>query len=182
MKHKLIEAYKDEFPALKSLSSEIKNNIIEIIFAYRQGIETITLGFESADFVSKLTNYLPSDFYEKTRKYGIDFESIGSDKVRLYKTLDTPTEFLKGYYINNNKVIETKIYKRSEQRGLILIDRYDEKGNIISENEVEVRATAEEWKGSALIAKIAEANNFFVNYLRKRDKDQCYARVRIINY
>lgn len=181
--NKLVNAYENYFLSIKNLPVELKENTIEFVFAYRKGIETVTLVTENPYIISKsfnLASCLPEEFYEKTKKYAIDIESASSNKVRVYKTLNSQHEIGKGYYIVDNTVVETKIYKKTEQRGLILIDRYDAEGNIISKNEAEVRANADEWKGSLLVPSVAADNNFYVNYLKKQDKDQCYARVRPI--
>lgn len=180
MNNRLVAAYENEFSSLKSLPNDAKEKVIEIVFAYRIGVESITLISDDPHTIAKLADYLPEEFFEKASKYAIDLESIGSNKVRIYRSLNDGNNIMKGYYIENEKVYETKIYKRTEDRGLILVDRYDEVGNLISANEAEVRAKPEDWKGSSLVPKIAAENNFFANYLKKRDKDQCYVRVRII--
>ena len=51
--NKLVNAYENYFLSIKNLPVELKENTIEFVFAYRKGIETVTLVTENPYIISK---------------------------------------------------------------------------------------------------------------------------------
>lgn len=177
----IVSVYEKEYKILKDLPACIKSSIKELIFSYRDGKETICAVFNNKNAILELLGKLP-DIILNTNvdTYGVDLESIGTDKLRIYHTSTDKDKMLIGYYIKNDSIFEYKIYKRTNDRALTLIDRYNANYELISENEREIRAERSDWKGSRKIFDMADANNFYTNLLMKSNKDQCYVRVRIL--
>jgi hypothetical protein len=177
----IVTVYEKEYEILNKLPQDIKISIKELIFSYRNGEETICAVFNNKDPLLDLLGNLPETIMNTDVDiYGVDLESIGTDQVRVYHSHKEKDKMLIGYYMKNNEIVEYKIYKRTDDRSIILIDRYNSNNELISGNEKEVRAERSEWPGSKRILKLADLNGFYINFLKKADKDQFYARVRII--
>lgn len=176
----LISAYENYFIELRHLPTKVKKNTCELIFSYRNGVESICLFLSSLDSLTALVKNLPNDFFEEQYyRYAVDLSSIDTEIIRVYR--DDKEYALKGYLINKNGIIlEAKNYKKSLNKKESLIDRYDSQNTLISPNEKEIVAKEEEWKGSPLVPLIAKQNQFHVIYFKKETKDQCYARIRNI--
>lgn len=177
----IVTVYEKEYKILNRLPQNLKLSIKELIFSYRNGKETICAVFNNKDPLLDLLGNLPEKIMNtNVDTYGVDLESIGTDQVRVYHSCKEKDKMLMGYYIKDNKIDEYKIYKRTDDRSTILIDRYNSNGELISANEKEIRTERSEWPGSKTILKLADSNGFYTNFLKKVNKDQFYARVRII--
>lgn len=177
----IVTVYEKEHKILNKLPQSVKLSIKELIFSYRNGEETICAVFNNKGPLLDLLGSLPEKIMNTdVGTYGIDLQSIGTDQVRVYHSHKEKDKMLIGYYMKNNEIVEYKIYKRTNDRSIILIDRYNANNDIISENEKEVRAERSEWPGSKRILELADSNGFYTNFLKKVNKDQFYARVRII--
>jgi hypothetical protein len=179
----IISVYEKEYEILKDLPQSVKSSIKELIFSYRNGIETICAVFNRKSAVIELLGpELPEKILLSDEDtYGIDLESISTDNVRIYhnyKKNDIIGGY--GYSLKNSEIVEYKIYKRTSDRSVISIDRYNSNDELISENEKEIRAERSDWKGSKKIFELADSNGFYTNLLKKATKDQCYIRVRLI--
>ena len=174
----LISAYENYFNELRYLPLAVKNDVRELVFSYRKGVESICLVLASVETLTLLVPNLPKDFFTNTYyRYAVDLDSVNNEIIRVYR--DDSTYVLVGYYIDSSgSVIETKHYKRSTNKNEICIDRYDSDNNLISADEKEISSTEDQWKGQQLVTLIAKQHNFNTIYLKKVDKDQCYVRVR----
>lgn len=175
-----IEIFSGFSQRLDNLSYEIKNLITEIIFTKRNDVISVTVVFPKREPVEELVSFqIPIELLRyNSKRFGVDLESIGSNKVRLY--VDDPFDRLVsiyGYYLDSfGTIYEKKVYKRNGKTS-ILIDRYDSNDVLISENEEEVSCTSKDWKGPLSLAKAANINGYETVFIRKKDKDQCYLRV-----
>ena len=177
----IISVYEKEYKILKDLPSNVKLAIKELIFSYRDGKETICAVFNNKNAVLNLLGTLPDRILNiNVDTYGVDLESIGTDKLRIYHSSTDKDKTLIGYYVRNNSIFEYKIYKRTNDRAVLLIDRYNADDELISKDEKEIRAERSDWKGSKKIFDLADANGFYTNLLMKSNKDQCYVRIRVL--
>ena len=179
--NRLISVYENHFLQLRHLPDSVKSTVIELVFSYRNGVETICIVVSSLESLLHLVNNLPLDFFEKTYyRYAVDLESINSNKSRVYR--DSDDCVLIGHYIDQNgNVLETKKYiTNTANKQELLIDRYDSNKNLIDSGEKEIVTSYDSWKGSNLVTLLAKQNNLHTIYLKKVDKDQCYVRVRDI--
>jgi hypothetical protein len=179
-----MQAFKGFSKDLDSLDKSVKNKISELIFSYREGVFSVTIVLNSiGDFENligfKLNNKLKAI---KSNRFGVDLESLKTDKVRIY--LDVPGNdliSLYGYYMDRSgNILEKKIYKRNGSARL-LIDRYDSENNLISKDEPESVSTEMSWKGPNDIIKIAKGLNYRCIFMKKELKDQCYLRLLVNN-
>jgi len=167
-------------PSTNELDSEILNKTTELIYCYRDGVESVTLVVDNRQTLRDLVGDLPPEIYNTTR-YGVDLSSIGTDKVRIYLNSHSNEEHIIGYYFSSdNKVVQKKNYKKTDTTDA-LIDRYESDGTEISIDEVEVVASRADWGGSSSLAdsleKIASDNNFILLYSKREGKDQSYIKV-----
>lgn len=178
--NRLIEIYENHFLHLRHLPNAVKQNVIELIFSYRNGVESICLFVTSVDVLSLLVKNLPDDFIQKKYyRYAVDLESIGTDKIRVYRDDDNCS--LVGHYIDcYGNILETKHYVLDREVHELTIYRYDSNKNLISSDEKEIVTAEDSWKGSPLAILLAKQYNLHTIYLKKVNKDQCYIRVRDI--
>jgi len=167
-------------PSTKDLDSAILNKTTELIYCYRDGVESVTLVVDNRQTLRDLVGDLPSEIYNTTR-YGVDLSSIGTDKVRIYLNSHSSEEYIIGYYFSSdNEVIQKKNYKKTDTNDA-LIDRYTSEGTEISMDEVEAVASRADWGGSSSLAdsleKIVSDNNFILVYSKREGKDQSYIKV-----
>ena len=167
---------------LNNLSDDIKNQITEVIYSWRDNVESVCVVTERFDCLnSLLSNNVPSNITEAiTRRYFVDLESIGTDILRLY--IDDPDQdiVIVGFKYNSNlNLVEKKIYKKSED--VTLIDRYNASGKLISSNETEFSIPKSDFLGSAEIAErmeqVANDKNYSIKFLKKGNSNQSYIRV-----
>lgn len=163
---------------LQTMSLEARLTICELIFCDRENILTTVLVFnDKQTFLSILEKY-PEEFNTlESRRYYIDIDSLGTNKVRAYNS-ENDDLILTGYYLNDGIVYETKKYKRSDSRLTLNIDRYDSNGILISPNEKEIECDIAEWTGPQELIDIAQSNDMFINVMKKIDKNQTYLRLR----
>lgn len=163
---------------LETMTNEARSNICELIFCMRDGIFSTVIVFNNKEtFLSVLGDYPPEINLIQARRYYIDIESLGSDKIRIYNC-ESDNLILTGYYLNNNSVYEIKKYKRTDSPKIINIDRYNANGEIISKNEEEVECDISDWTGPNELVSIAIETNLLINVMKKTNKNQTYLRVR----
>ena len=172
----------------------------DLIFSYRNGEFSICLmvkGYKNLVKAIGIDN-VPRIFKDNPNeeiKYGVDLESLSTNKKRFYTTestwKDVDSEAYRvshqsitgrGYYINNNdRIWTTKIYKNNiEDR--ISIDRWKQMGtkNIkAASDEPEIVAEDSDWKGPKEILKICQDNGIDYRVYKKGLKNQSYVRVLI---
>ena len=176
---KLINTFEPFFQSLRDLPFYARLAATELIISDRDGDLSVCYVTESLfDFI-KLVGDVPEHIRNApTERYFVDLESIGTDRVRMYIESDSDNEELLGYYVNNNRIYESKRYKRNPDGGL-LIDRYNQANAKISSDEGEISGDRSLWTGPAAIADAAEnmGGSWSVVYLAKTDKPQSYIRI-----
>ena len=84
--NRLIEIYENHYLQLRHLPETVKDSTREIVFSYRNGVESICLFVSSSEVLSLLVKNLPYDFFQENYyKYGVDLESIFTSKIRIYR-------------------------------------------------------------------------------------------------
>lgn len=163
--------------ALNKMSFTLWPSITELVFSYRQNQLSVCVVFNDIGALRDIIGNIPTELQSATTgRYGIDIESINTNKLRLYCDGQASGEMLRSYFYNKSKqLIESKIYKRSTGQYPILIDRYNSDGVIISSDEPEYSGGRELWTGPSDLIDTAEGHD--VIYLRKRDTNQCYMRI-----
>ena len=176
---KLIKTFEPFFQSLRDLPFWAQLAATELIITERNDVLSVCYVTDSLfDFV-KLVGNVPQSIREaQTERYGVDLESIGTNKVRLYTDGDSSRdEALHGYYVNNGAIYESKRYKRSDNG--LLIDRFDASGTLISADEPETSGDRSIWTGPSEIADAAEAmgGGWSVVYMEKGNAPQSYIRI-----
>lgn len=163
--------------ALNEMSFTLWPFITEIVFSYRDSQLSVCVVFKDIGALQDVIGNVPSELQSAvTNRYGVDLESIGTSKLRLYCDGQTDDEMLRGYSYNGSKqLIESKIYKRSTGQYPILIDRYNASGEKISSDEPEESGDSSFWKGPSEIIDTASGHD--VIYLRKVNANQSYMRI-----
>lgn len=167
------------------LSQSIKENLITIIFSHRAPDLTLCpVTKEKNIFMEMCKEFTVPDilFSVNAVKWGVDLESIGSEKIRVYSFFPTVNEIsLYGFYISKDgKILEKKVYTKSMDNQLI-IDRYDSMGNVISKGEIEVIGEESDWTGPSDLVKIAKDNNYKHAFMKKISKEQTYLVIHAKN-
>jgi len=163
--------------ALSHLSFTLYPYVQELVFSYRDSNLSVCVVFNDVAALQDVIGNVPSEIRSATtNRYGVDLESIGTSKLRLYCDGQTDGEMLRSYAYNGSKALmESKIYKRSTGTYPILIDRFNSTGEKISFDEPEESGDSSFWTGSSKI--IDTASDHDVIYLKKVRTDQCYMRV-----
>lgn len=176
---KLINTFEPFFESLRNLPFWAQLAATELIITERSDILSVCYVTDDLFTFIKLVGDVPQSIREAdTVRYGVDLESIGTNKVRLYTNGDSArNEALHGYYVDNGAIYETKRYKRSDNG--LLIDRYDANGALISSDEPETSGDRSLWTGPSSIADAAEGigGNWSVVYMEKTNAPQSYIRV-----
>jgi hypothetical protein len=164
--------------ALGSLPETVLENITEVIFSYRDGVETVCAVTPSLEALEAMVGTVPDLIKSvSTSRYFVDLESIGTDKLRLYISSSNANVSIEGYYFDKEgKPFVKKVYKKKGKKGL-LIDYYDAEGNIIEADSPEVTASRSSWLGNPEVADAADSSDYHVLYLKKVTKPQCYIRI-----
>lgn len=164
---------------LDALADEHKAKLYGLVWSYRSGVSSVCVLTKDRDTVFSITNGIGTAT-KQGDIYGVDLESVGTDKVRVYvdprKKPDDPI-ILVGYYYNQDDVFyEYKQYYKDTDSNLA-IRRFDASGNLLA-NETEGPATASDWKGITDLVDIATSNNIAHVMFKKGEKDQCYIMMR----
>jgi hypothetical protein len=182
MDNEILEKFKKYSPLIGKLNDEIKSNICELIFCMRDNKLSTVIGLKNKHSFLSLVGVIPFEIHNiNSNRYFVDLESIGSsDYMRVYVDDADNSKLKYGYYIVNGILLEKKVYKNTSDRYTLNIDRYDNTNNLISENEVEVECTKDDWFGPRGLIEISEKYKLKTNFLKKISKSQCYLRVRQI--
>lgn len=173
------------YPSFNKIPQTYLSTITEVIFSYRDGINSICVVFNNSDAIKAISVSVPDDIINQNAfRYMVDLESLGSDKERYYTDIIGDEEIsLVGWYVNDASIYQKKIYRRIVSGGLE-VDRYDASGSLISSGEGEVQTVDDDWKGytQALeIAKTYSSDSIGYLVLKKTDVDQSYIRLYGIN-
>lgn len=178
-----IDAFVGYSAALDDMPDHIAQKTTELVWSYRDGVLSLCWVTEDLDaFIEYLGGSVPQVITNAySRRYAVDLESIGTDKIRLY--IDSPNdgEVLIGYYFDSLAsdavAYEYKIYKR-DGRNAVLVDRYNSEGVLISSDEGEVMTNViTDWKGPSALLAICQAQPQELRILKKVSKDQSYLRI-----
>lgn len=173
-------------PSTKGLSSDVLDKTTELVFSFRDGVESVCWITNDKDVFKSVAGEVPDIVYNAdTDRYAVDLDSIGTSQVRMYVGSDNG---IIGYYISSSgEINQKKIYSSGNGYDPILIDRYDSEGTLISTGEKEVIADKGEWFGNkSLVDDINEIclkalydhdKTFGVTYTKKEEKNQSYIRV-----
>jgi hypothetical protein len=163
--------------ALNQMSFLVFPSVQELVFSCRDGELSVCVVFNSIEALTDIIGSVPSEISSaSTNRYGVDLESVGTSKLRLYCDGQTDSEMLRSYaYSASRSLIESKIYKRSDGEYPILIDRYNAFNDLISADEPEYSGDSSLLTGPAEIIDTASGHD--VIYLAKVNADQCYMRV-----
>lgn len=162
-----------------NLSQSIKENLSTIIFCYREPDLSLTVVTKAKNvFVEMCKDFIvPSIILsEDAVKWGVDLESIDSEKIRIYIEFPKNKEIsIYGFYISKDgKILEKKVYSKYMDNNQLIIDRYDSMGNVISKGEIEVECEESDWTGPSDLVKIAKDNNYKHAFIKKISKNQTY--------
>ena len=167
---------------LDKLDRTTKDEIIQLGFSFRDSIESICVVLKSFEAFTKLVGIVPQKIiqdYEsgKATRFYVDLESLNTDKVRLYTDYKQKDVQLVGYYVDNGKICETKIYYDTGPTSTS-IKRYDSEMNLISDQETESVVELTEWCGNKEIIDIALTNSLMIKCIQKENKNQNYLLVK----
>ena len=178
-----VDAFKGHSAALDELPDNCRDATSELIWSYRSGV--VSLCWVTEDLVA-FTEVLGGTVPEVltisgSRRYFVDLESLGSDKIRLY--IDSPNdgEVLLGYYFSSLEhdavPYEYKVYS-SVSKTEVSINRYTGSGDLISEAEGEVQTNdPADWSGPKELLDLCKEQSGSVRILKKVSKDQSYLRL-----
>lgn len=160
------------------LDNQTKSNLSSIIFSKRESDLTVcAITSNRLTFGALCKNIsLPRDlFLRPSVKWGVDLESLNTNKIRVYSFLPKSSSVrLHGFYIDSNgNILEKKIYK-SKSSSELLIDRYDAVGKLINSNEYEKECTEVEWTGPKSLLVQLKASDYEYNFMQKMEKNQTY--------
>lgn len=164
-------------PDFDSLSSDIKSSLNTVIFSKRNDDLSVCVVTNNADVFKRICNVkLPKTFFSNSsNRWGVDLESLKTDKVRVYSFLPKQKSIrLYGYYLDKSGVIlEKKIYKDNNPKELI-IDRYDGNDNLINASEIEKECHERNWTGPKDLINRAKIYQYDYVCLQKTFKNQTY--------
>lgn len=167
-------------PALDALTDRQRAALVEVVFCYRLDVLSATAVFNDADVLREVAGQIPDEVARaKTRRYGVDLESISAGQPRFYVDGDVPETVLLGFtYSAPGMLAEWKLYRRDRNdKQSVLIDRYDAEDRLISVGEVERAGGPELWKGPRSLPQKATAAGMHPIILAKEAKDQSYLRL-----
>lgn len=165
---------------LRGIDLTARQGISELVFSCRDGQLSLCVVFSDVMALRSVIGTVP-DVIEQANgnRFGVDLESIGTDRLRLYIDGQDGGESIRGFYFDQDLQMDVlKKYKRADGFGL-LIDRYDGSGNLISPDEPESASDSSCWTGPQEImdAAIDAQQDHSVIFLEKGDKNQNYIRI-----
>lgn len=167
-------------PALDALTDWQRTALLEVVFCHRLGVLSATAVFNDADVLCEVAGQIPDEVDQaKTRRYGVDLESLAIGEPRFYVDGDEPGTLLLGFsYLATGALAEWKRYRRDpDDKHRVLIDRYGSDDRVISVGEVERAGGPELWKGPDGLPKMAIAAGMHAIFLAKEAKEQSYLRL-----
>ena len=178
-----VDAFKGYSAALDQLPYHAHDATSELVWSYRYG--EVTLCWVTEDlpaFIEVIGGSIPEVLtLTGSSRYGVDLESLGSNKIRMY--IDSPNagEVLLGYYFSSlaDEAVpsEYKIYT-TVSKTEVSISRYTGSGDLISDGEGEVQVDVPtSWSGPKELLDLCEAQTGIVRILKKVSKDQSYLRL-----
>lgn len=177
----LVQRFIPHSDLLRSMDFRTHSSISELVFACRDGEVSLCVVFSNAMALRSLIGDLPAEIEQaQTIRYAVDLESIGTDKLRLYIDGQEDGEVLRGFYFDRNmrKTILKK-YRKTDDKAIISIDRYNGAGSLVSGDEPEAASDSSCWTGpqDLLDAALDAQQDHNVIFLSKGDKLQSYIRI-----
>lgn len=163
---------------LDELPNNIRSSLSTIIFSKRDSIFSVcavTRDPNTIKFMCAGINF-PSLFFKKpSNRWGVDLESLKTDKIRIYSFLPKTNNIrLYGFYVDKDgNVFEKKIYKQYQKNSLI-IDRFDGQDNLINEGEIEKECNDSVWSGPNDLINKAKTYRYEYKCMHKTFKNQTY--------
>ena len=157
-----------------SLSDSVLDKTTELIYCFRDGVESVCLVTHDREVLMDICGMVPSVVYNAdTRRYAVDLSTIGTNSIKMYVDSSESGEVLTGYHFSSEgAILQKKTYKR---------DGDNPDNSVISEDESETVCTKSDWGGSSSLAdsieSIASEHNFKVIYLKRAASNQSYIRV-----
>ena len=177
----LVSRFKKHSALLDSMSFILHNSVSELVFCCRDGETSLCVVFSNIEALSTLIGDLPAEIEQaESKRFAVDLESIGTSRLRIYVDGQDDGELLRGFYFDSqNRMTTLKKYKRTDDKAIISVDRYDGAGNIIGEDEPEAASDSTSWTGPSEILEAAldAEQDHIVIFLSKSDKDQSYIRI-----
>jgi hypothetical protein len=170
---------------LAKLDKTTKDAIVQLIFSFRESVESVWVAFESFEVFSKLVGVVPEKIKQdyqsdKSHRFYVDLESLNTNNVLLHASYKEKGVQLIGYYVNNGEIYETEIYKDivDIRPKSMTVKRYDSEMNLIDDQETENAVESSEWSGNKEIINIALENGLTVRCLKKTIKNHSSLIVR----
>mgnify|MGYP003384078207 CR=1 FL=1 len=164
---------------LGQLSDAVLEDINEVVFCCRDGLETICAVTPSLSTLTSIVGTVPVEVESAlTGRYFIDLDSVNTSAVRFYVDGVGEGEVLINYnYDASNTLTQKKIYKEGSDKFNVVIDRYDGSGLLVSSNEPESQTDRTSWTGSDLTADTVEDSPYRTRWMSKGHKPQSYIYV-----
>ena len=122
-------------PALNNLSSDIKSQLTEVVYCWRDGVESVSVVTESLDCLGAILNgNVPTEIleakmypttvqasqaYQYLPRYGVDLDSIGTDSLIISKELDSVV-VEKSEFLGSSELAD-KVKQIANEKGYITI-------------------------------------------------------------
>lgn len=163
-------------PELAKLPTQLRNNINELVFCQRQDKLSLVVGTYDFNTFSKIAKRVPVEVNPKSKRYGVDLESIYTNSLRIYWADGKDDSIsLYGAYVGfDNTISHKKIYRRVE--GGLSIERTIH-GEPSENKEGEVSCDISEWSGPKEILELALNLDINIICLKKTHTDQTYLRL-----
>lgn len=179
----MIDLFEDYYDEIKYIPEDIRDDIDEILFCYRKGINSITIIFTNYESFEKVVKDVPDEIKKhRHKRYGVDLKSLNTDMVRLYTNPYNANITGLGFYVKDGKVFETKEYYGYSDG--IKIKRYDDEKLLLREDESEKSVPISQWKGPSevldLIKKLELGEMAYC--IAKTYKDQSYLGLPVPRY
>lgn len=171
----MIDLFEDYYDEIKYVSEDVRDDIVEILFCYRKGINSIMVVFTNYESFENVVEDVPDEIKNhKHKRYGVDLKSLNTDMVRLYTNPYDVNITALGLYVKDGKVFETKEYYGYDDS--IKIKRYDASKTILRDDECEKRVPIAHWKGPPEVLDILKKLELEdMSYcIAKTYKDQSY--------
>ena len=163
-------------PKLDALPTPLKKNIKELVFCQRQDCFSVTAITRDFKTFQKIIKYIPEGFETESNRFGVDMESLDTDKVRLYHSLSksAPSSLYGIYWNPSQGIYEEKDYIRDHD-GLIIKRKIN--GVLTGMEEGEVECSIDEWTGPKEIVDVINMFDINTIALKKTHANQTYLRV-----
>ena len=129
----LYSRFAQHHDALQTLDLTLRQKISELVFSCRDGVLSVCVVFPDVMYLRSLIASVPSQVEQATgKRFAVDLESIGTDRLRLYIDGQDDDEVIRGFYFDANLQMSVlKKYNRSDDPLSVSIDRYAARDHLI---------------------------------------------------